>query len=199
VHNAADELGTPRLPRERPTAKRIVYMGSFMSYKGVDTLVRALAMLPEHELHLMSRVPDGERERLARLAPGARLVFHDGATDAEYAQVLADATALVTASKAEGFGIPLVEAMRFGTPVVVTDIPIFREIGGDAAVYFPADDADAAARAIASLDAPGEWERRSAASAELAGRFTWSASAERLLPVLLEVGEANGHAAHARR
>ncbi|MBM7504791.1 glycosyltransferase family 4 protein [Agromyces aurantiacus] len=199
VHNAADELGTPELPRTRPTAKHLVYMGSFMSYKGVDTLVRAAALLPDHELHLMSRISDEERRRLTRLAPEARLVFHDGATDAEYAELLAGATALVTASKAEGFGIPLVEAMRFGTPVVVTDIPIFREIGGDAAVYFPADDADAAARAIASLDEPGEWERRSAASADLVGRFTWSASAERLLELLLEVGEANGRAAHARR
>lgn len=199
VHNAADELGTPDLPRTRPTGKRLVYMGSFMSYKGVDTLVRAVGMLPDHELHLMSRVSDEERSRLTRLAPEARLVFHDGATDAEYAAALAGATALVTASKAEGFGIPLVEAMRFGTPVVVTDIPIFREIGGDAATYFPADDADAAARAIAALDAPGEWERRSAASADLAGRFTWSASAERLLGVLLDVGAANGRAAHARR
>lgn len=199
VHNAADELGTPDLPRARPSGKRLVYMGSFMSYKGVDTLVRAAAMLPDHELHLMSRIADEERRRLTRLAPEARLVFHDGATDAEYADVLAGATALVTASKAEGFGIPLVEAMRFGTPVVVSDIPIFREIGGDAATYFTADDAEAAARAIAALEAPGEWERRSTASAELAGRFTWSASAERLLELLLEVGEANGRAAHARR
>jgi glycosyltransferase involved in cell wall biosynthesis len=199
VHNAADELGTPDLPRERPSGKRLVYMGSFMSYKGVDTLVRAVAMLPDHELHLMSRISDEERRRLTGLAPEARLVFHDGATDAEYAEALAGATALVTASKAEGFGIPLVEAMRFGTPLVVSDIPIFREIGGDAATYFRADDADAAARAIAGLDAPGEWERRSAAAAELAGRFTWSASAERLLALLLEVGEANGRAAHARR
>jgi glycosyltransferase involved in cell wall biosynthesis len=199
VQNAADEIGTPDLPRARPEAGRLVYMGSFMSYKGVDTLVRAVGMLPDHELHLMSRVPEHERQRLTRLAPEARLVFHDGATDAEYAAALAGATALVTASKAEGFGIPLVEAMRFGTPVVVTDIPIFREIGGDAATYFPADDAAAAARAIAALDAPGEWERRSAASADLAGRFTWSASAERLLALLLDVGEANGRAAHARR
>ncbi|UIP58621.1 glycosyltransferase family 4 protein [Agromyces marinus] len=199
VPNAADALGTPDLPRQRPTGGRLVYMGSFMPYKGVDTLVRAVASLPDHELHLMSRIGDEERQRLTRLAPEARLVFHDGATDDEYAAILEGATALVTASRAEGFGIPLVEAMRLGTPVVVTDIPIFREIGGDAAVYFPAGEADAAARAITGLDAPGEWERRSAASVAAAERFTWSASAEKLLELLLEVGGTGGRAAHARR
>jgi glycosyltransferase involved in cell wall biosynthesis len=193
VQNAADEIGTPDLPRARPEGGRLVYMGSFMSYKGVDTLVRAVAQLPGHELHLMSRVRAEERRRLEQLAPQARLVFHDGATDAEYADVLAGATALVTASKAEGFGIPLVEAMRLGTPVVVSDIPIFREIGGDAALYFPADDPAALAQAIGALERPGEWERRSAASVDTAARFTWSASAERLLEVLREVAaERNG-------
>ncbi|GAA2023666.1 glycosyltransferase family 1 protein [Agromyces tropicus] len=199
IPNASDELGTPELPRQRPEGGRLVYMGSFMPYKGVDTLVKAVATLPDHELHLMSRISEDERRRLTRLAPEARLVFHDGATDEEYADVLAGATALVTASKAEGFGIPLVEAMRLGTPVVVSDIPIFREIGGDAAAFFPVDDADAAARAIAGLELPGEWERRSEASAAAAARFTWSASAERLLELLLEVGGATGSAAHARR
>ncbi|HEX6956000.1 MAG TPA: glycosyltransferase family 1 protein, partial [Agromyces sp.] len=187
VQNAADEIGTPDLPRTRPEGGRLVYMGSYMSYKGVDTLVRAVAQLPGHELHLMSRVRPEERRRLEQLAPQARLVFHDGATDAEYADVLAGATALVTASKAEGFGIPLVEAMRLGTPVVVSDIPIFREIGGDAALYFPADDPAALAQAIGALERPGEWERRSAASVDTAARFTWAASAERLLEVLQDV------------
>lgn len=187
VQNAADEIGTPDLPRARPERGRLVYMGSFMSYKGVDTLVRAAAQVPDHELHLMSRVRPEERRRLEQLAPQARLVFHDGATDAEYADVLAGATALVSASRAEGFGIPLVEAMRLGTPVVVSDIPIFREIGGDAALYFPADDPAALAQAVGALERPGEWERRSAASVDTAARFTWSASAERLLEVLREV------------
>ena len=107
----------------RPNGNRLVYMGSYMPYKNVDTLVRAVAALPDHELHLLSRIGRAERERLTRLAPQARLVFHDGVTDAAYAELLAGATALVHASKAEGFGIPLVEAMRLGTPVVVERHP----------------------------------------------------------------------------
>lgn len=186
VPNAADELPVPPLPRARPSRNRLVYMGSYMPYKNVDTLVRAVAQLPDHELHLCSRIDEAERARLTRLAPEARLVFHDGVTDASYAELLADATALVHASRAEGFGIPLVEAMRVGTPVVVNDIPIFREIGGDAALYFDGDDPGSLVRALGMLEQAGEWAARSAASIERASHYTWAASAERLLAVLQE-------------
>ncbi|QAY74010.1 glycosyltransferase family 1 protein [Agromyces protaetiae] len=198
VPNAADELPVPPLPRARPTGKHLVYMGSYMPYKNVDTLVRATALVPDHELHLLSRISRAERERLTRLAPEARLVFHDGVSDAEYAELLAGATALVHASKAEGFGIPLVESMRVGTPVVVSDIPIFREIGGDAALFFDAADPKSLVRALGALEQPGEWERRSEASLAQAARFTWATSVERLLEVLRETVAART-ARHRRR
>jgi glycosyltransferase involved in cell wall biosynthesis len=184
VPNAADDVGHPDFPRGRPEGHRLVYMGSYMPYKNVDTLVRAVAALPDHELHLMSPVSRDERARLTRLAPQARLVFHDGATDAAYTELLAGATALVTASRAEGFGIPLVEAMRLGTPVVVSDIPIFREIGGDAALFFDPGNPESLVAALWSLEREGEWERRSAASVAVAERYTWASSAERLLELM---------------
>ncbi|WP_395243127.1 glycosyltransferase family 4 protein [Agromyces sp. MMS24-K17] len=192
VPNAADELATPALPRRRPDGHRLVYMGSYMPYKNVDALVLAAGRLPDHELHLCSRISDAERQRLTRLAPSARLVFHDGVTDAEYADLLTNATALVHGSRAEGFGIPLVEAMRVGTPIVVSDIPIFREIGGDTALFFHPDRVDELVDALGRLEEPGEWEGRSAAALEEAARFTWAASAERLLALMHETVERRG-------
>jgi glycosyltransferase involved in cell wall biosynthesis len=188
VTNAADppdeDLAARARARTGPVRRSLVYMGSFMPYKNVDTLVRALALLPGYELHLMSGITDRERERLAALAPQASLVFHDGASDEEYHEELAVATALVTASYDEGFGIPLVESMTLGTPVVVSDIPIFREIGGEAAVYADPADPAAFAAAVRSLEAPGVWADRSAVSVEQAARFTWAASAAHLLTVI---------------
>jgi glycosyltransferase involved in cell wall biosynthesis len=186
VPNAADMPAIPeeRASRTAPETKSLVYMGSFMPYKNVDTLVRAAALLPEYELHLMSRVSDTEKERLSSLAPAARLVFHDGASDEEYAETLAAATALVTASRDEGFGIPLVESMTLGTPVIVSDIPIFREIGGEAALFFAADSAEQLADRVRHLAEDGVWASRSTASRAEAARFTWEGSAEHLLTVL---------------
>lgn len=189
VPNAAEtgaaETGAAA-PNERsaPATTRLVYMGSFMPYKNVDTLVRAVAALPEYELHLLSRVSDDERARLSGLAPSAQLVFHNGVSDDEYVALLASATALVTTSLDEGFGIPLVEAMSLGIPVVVSDIPIFREIGGDAASYVAPRDPDAVAAAVRRLEEPGEWANRSRLSVAQAARFTWTESARRLLGVL---------------
>ncbi len=170
--------------RTAPTTLRLVYMGSFMPYKNVETLVRAAAMMPGAELHLMSRVSDSERARLSQLAPQADLVFHNGASDEAYHQALRSATALVTASLDEGFGIPLVEAMAAGTPIIVSDIPIFREIGGDAALYFAPTSADGLVAAVTALTRPGEWERRSDLGRAQSARFTWQASAEKLLALL---------------
>jgi len=186
VPNAADmpELAPGRAERTAAESKSLVYMGSFMPYKNVDTLVRAAALLPEYTLHLMSRVSDAERQRLTELAPGARIVFHDGASDEDYAETLAAATALVTASHDEGFGIPLVESMTLGTPVVVSDIPIFREIGGEAALYFDADAPEQVAARVRHLEEDGVWAARSAAARAQAARYTWDGSAERLLTVL---------------
>ncbi|RDV44703.1 glycosyltransferase family 1 protein [Leifsonia sp. ku-ls] len=186
VPNAADmpALAPGRAERTAPESKSLVYMGSFMPYKNVDTLVRAVALLPEYTLHLMSRVSEAERQRLGELAPGAQLVFHDGASDEEYAETLAAATALVTASHDEGFGIPLVEAMTLGTPVVVSDIPIFREIGGRAALFFPADEPEQVAARVRHLEEEGVWAARSAASRAQAERYTWDGSARHLLTVL---------------
>jgi glycosyltransferase involved in cell wall biosynthesis len=191
VPNAADAVAAAEVPqRSAPETKRLIYMGSFMPYKNVDTLVRASMALPGYELHLLSRIGDDERARLSSLAPQATLVFHNGVTDDAYVQLLSGATALVTASLDEGFGIPLVESMSLGIPVVVSDIDIFREIGGDAASYADARDPDAFAAAVRALEAPGEWARLSALSVRQAARFTWAESARRLLRVLQETRRA---------
>lgn len=172
--------GTPA--RSRPSGNRIVYAGSFMPYKDVATLARAAARLPDHELHLVSPVPPGVRTELERLAAPARPVFHDGVDDDAYRALLDGATALVSASRDEGFGLPVLEAMARGCPVVVTDIPAFREVAGDAGVFVaPGDDAGFAA-AVRGLDTT--WTQRSDAVRARAAEQTWDDAAVALQAVL---------------
>jgi glycosyltransferase involved in cell wall biosynthesis len=173
-------------PRLAPAVKNLVYMGSFMPYKNVETIAAAMHLLPGYRLHLLSGILPADRGRLGELAPEGSIVFHDGVSDDEYLELLAGATALVTASRQEGFGIPLVEAMRVGTPIVVSDIPVFHEIGGDVAGYFSPNDPDQLASAVRVLEAPGEWEARSAASVAQARQFSWAASARVLFDLITE-------------
>ena len=76
--------------------------------------------------------------------------------------------------------------MSLGIPVVVSDIPIFREIGGAAATYARPDSASDFAAGVRGLGQPGEWARAAQRSLTQAERFTWEASAERLLRLLTE-------------
>lgn len=189
VKNAADPLGEIPAVRKAGAGRDLVYMGSFMPYKNVETLVRAMHHLPGYRLHLLSRVPAGERARLQALAPAGSLEFHDGVSDAEYAELLTGAHALVHASLDEGFGIPLVEAMSVGTPIVVSDIPIFREIGGPAGVYADPRDPGAFAAAIQTIADNATWLSRSSAAREQARLFDWDRSADVLYEVLRRVAQ----------
>ena len=112
-------------------------MGSFMPYKNVETMVPGMAELPDFTLHLLSRITPQRRAELEIMVPaGANMVFHNGVTDDEYAALLARHCP-GQPSRAEGYGLPLVEAMALGTPVIASDIPIFREVGGDASYVDP--------------------------------------------------------------
>lgn len=189
VPNAAD-LPPLDTAAPGPRSRSLVYMGAYIGYKNVDALVRTVALLPEYELHLLSPVDDRVRRALQAVAPAARLHFHGGVTDAEYVALLDDSVAFVSASRDEGFGIPVVEAMTRGVPVVVSDIPIFREVGGEAALYADPDDPSTFAAAVRSLEGAEEWSARSRAALAQAATFSWDASAARLLPVLQRVAAA---------
>ena len=134
----------------------------------------------------------------AAVAAGLRLVVAGPARDRELARelerrgadlrgylepaALADlyrgAACLVLPSRYEGFGLPVLEAMACGTPVVAAPEPALREVGGDAALYAePAELADAIRQAVR------ERERLAAAGLERARSFSWRETARRTLEV----------------
>lgn len=183
IPNAAEPGGAPRDSEAAPT-KELLYMGSFMEYKNVETLLAAMAHLPGYRLHLLSGIRPERRRELEALVPaGADVVFHDGVSEEEYQRLLRTVTASVTLSRAEGFGIPLVEAMQAGTPVIAAELPIFREVGEDAVTYVDPDDPRAVADAVLALQDPARFRAAGRAGLERAAAFSWESSAERLWQV----------------
>ncbi|SLJ98137.1 glycosyltransferase family 4 protein [Arthrobacter sp. P2b] len=187
ISNAPQPEQDPR-PAEAGAGQSIVYMGSFMPYKNVETMVAGMAELPGYTLHLLSRITPQRRAELEALVPpGASVVFHNGVTDEEYAALLRTATALVSLSRAEGYGLPLVEAMAIGTPVIASDIPIFREVGGDAATYVDPASPQQFAEAVAKLQDGERWQEASRRAVSRAREFSWEESARQLVDVAAEI------------
>ena len=122
-------------------------------------------------------------QRLARHPEfGARLHWLDAASDADLAYCYRHACALVIASISEGFGLPIAEAMRRGIPVIASDIPVFREVGGSSITYFPPRDAAALARVVATAERT--LVRREEGSRT--GTLTWRESALGLIHQLVD-------------
>ncbi|WP_374727422.1 glycosyltransferase family 4 protein [Haloactinomyces albus] len=172
----------------RGDRRDLVYMGSFMPYKNVETLLAGMAALPEYRLHLLSRIdPAREAELADSVPPGADVVFRRGVGDDEYRGLLANSAALVTASRDEGFGLPVIEAMNAQTPVVCSDLTIFREVTGGHAEFFAPDSAEDFAAAVRRLEEPEHRARLVSAARTQAAGFTWASSARRLLALMRSV------------
>ena len=108
-----------------------------------------------------------------------RLFWFERARDADLRALYAGARAVVSASVAEGFGLPLVEAALHGAPVIASDIPVFREVAGDGARFFRLLDPGSLAAAIdAELDVPKIAPR--------IGTISWRQSAETLARLIRE-------------
>jgi glycosyltransferase involved in cell wall biosynthesis len=91
-------------------------------------------------------------------------------------------------SDAEGFGMPLLEAMGSGTPVVASDLQVLREIGGEAAIFCPVADVSTWQDTIAELLAernsdPQRWAARQAAGLARAAEFSWAEYARKMVPI----------------
>ena len=194
VPNAADPPPAGRPAEGAPTidnhrSRSLVYTGAFMPYKNVELLARALRELPGFTLHLISAITAAQRARFDQLAPPDSIVYHNAASEEEYRRTLAAALALVTASLDEGFGIPIVEAMALGIPVVVSDIDIFREVAGSAGLFADPGDPSAFAAAVRRLTDREVWRHRSTLCHERSRRFSWDTAAEGLLALLAETAD----------
>ena len=154
----------------------LLFVGAVQARK--DPLAAARAA-QEVGLPLVVAGPAREPELARELeALGADLRGYVG--KAELAGLYRGAAALVLPSRYEGFGLPVLEAMASGVPVVVADEPALREVAADAAVYSDGDLAAAIRTGLAERD------RLVAAGLERAKAFSWEETARRTLEVYSE-------------
>ncbi|RWG84998.1 MAG: glycosyltransferase family 1 protein [Mesorhizobium sp.] len=127
------------------TRPRFLMVGTLEPRKGHRVALDAFEALWadgfDVELNIVGKTGWGTSHLVARIRHhaefGKRLHLHSKVDDGDLGNLYSDCDALIAASFAEGFGLPIVEAGHFGKPVLASDIPVFREVGkGAAAAYF---------------------------------------------------------------
>lgn len=168
---------------------------SLERHKNIPVLIESLAHLEDPGLQVWiaggSETDPGYGSELRRLAASPRIAgrvrFLGRIPYQEILGYYRGAVALVFPSLIETFGHPLLEAMLAGTPILAADIPSFREVAGDAALYFPAQDPVRLARLVDELrrDTPQTRARVERGRAR-AGEFSWARSVDGLCTVFEE-------------
>ena len=175
-------------PQERPSAPNspyVAFVGTLEPRKDLPTLVQAfdkLARARSDLLLLLAGVAgwgSGVDEAVAASAYRHRIKRLGYLPEDEVPAFLAGAAAVAYPSLAEGFGLPALEALACGAPLVTTTGSAMEEVVGDAAVLVRPGDAGALADALATvLDGGPEVEARRRRGLAVAARYTWDATAE---------------------
>ncbi|MCC6548069.1 glycosyltransferase family 4 protein [Candidatus Sumerlaeota bacterium] len=153
--------------------------------KNHEVLIRALAN--QHALKLVF-IGIGDEARLRELKSIIRdqdVEFIPSANEATIRDHLQRASACALSTRGEGFGLPVLEAMASGTPVILSDIPVMREVAGDAAQYIQPDDVDGWRAAL--LNVPADAQPRVDAGLRRLPQFSLETNALHLLRHFQEV------------
>jgi glycosyltransferase involved in cell wall biosynthesis len=196
TYEAADPPGTVEpdnsvLERHGLDAPFFLYVGAAYPYKNLARLIDAFARLGRD----LKLVLAGDQEDFGPALRGqaveaglaGRVVFPGRVSDAELAALYGGALAYVFVSLSEGFGLPGLEAMSAGLPVVAASAGSLPEIYGDAARYCDPRDVDSIADALAELATDEQLRSRLATlGRERAAAFSWRKTAEQTLRVYRE-------------
>lgn len=167
----------------------LLYVGDRTKYKDWGFLISATAQVLKSKNIKLVNVGGGaftseERKLIAELGLKNLVVYRGGPTPKQIATYFRDARALLYPSYAEGFGIPVVEAMHFGTPVIASDASCLPEIAGDAALLLPPKQSSAWADGVTGLLEDTSLAQALAAKGRIRAQdFSYAKSAEKLLEV----------------
>lgn len=166
----------------QPIKKQLVYTGSLYPHKNIEVVFKALKKLPAFSLKLVGSRNIFQQQTMAlakKHQVSQQVEFLGRLNDQALSKLYQESFALVFPSLSEGFGLPGLEAMAVGLPVIASDIPIFREIYQDAAAYFDPHSAEELVEKILVLE-PSR-KTLSKAGQELVSHYSWDEMAKQTL------------------
>jgi glycosyltransferase involved in cell wall biosynthesis len=204
VHNGYNDLYR-RLPENPEKTKAILdkyalevpyflYVGRLEKKKNISALVESFAFLKENHPEIKAKLVligdagfgfDEIKYTIEEFNLNNQVIMPGWVAEEDLPYIMNAAAAFIFPSKHEGFGIPVLQALACGIPTAVSDIPVLREIAGDAVLYFNQNDKRAIAVAMARiLDDKDLRQSLAAKGLERVKGFSWRRCAEETLAVL---------------
>lgn len=159
----------------------IVYTGSLYPHKNMAVVLKALRRLPDLQLKIVgarSVFVDRTRIQAERIGVAHQIEWCGRLPDKEVIALYQKAVALVQPSRAEGFGLTGLEALAAGCPIVVSDIPVFREVYQQHATFFLPHDPVQLAKILAQHSSEPPSTRERLAGQQFARTYSWDKMAE---------------------
>jgi glycosyltransferase involved in cell wall biosynthesis len=190
---SADAEAERLLGPAREDAPELLHVGSNVPRKRVDVLLQVFANIQRRlaaaRLIKVGGALEGELARQAsELGIAGAITAVPFIAPEVLAAIYRRAALVLQPSDLEGFGLPVVEALACGTPVLASDIAVLREVGSEAANYAPVGDVEAWSDAALKLliergEDHGAWAARRARAIAHAAEFRWPAHAKRLVEI----------------
>ncbi|MGI9535091.1 MAG: glycosyltransferase family 4 protein [Thermodesulfobacteriota bacterium] len=183
-----DDLASGKIPGEYKDRKYIISIGHTRPYKNIPRVVQAFKLIcdefPEINLLIVGRGDyEGKLKKLvSELNIQEKVTFGGHLPDEKMIPLFKNAEFLAFPSLIEGFGLPLIEAMALGCPILASNIPVIEEIGGDVYEKVNPHSVDDIARGMRNLlISKDNRERLRIKGYERAKNFSWGESAKQLL------------------
>lgn len=198
IHSGIDHLTIAKREEADPSlGPTFLFLGTLERRKNVVRMIEAFEKVhqryPHARLILAGQYGNGEREikHALQMSPASEAITHEGFVSEERKIALyAQATALLYVSLYEGFGLPILEAMRAGLPVITSHQGAQAEVAADAAIKLAPENVDGLAEAMLQLiEKPSLCLAMSHKGTERAKAFTWEQCASQTLAVYKEVSE----------
>jgi glycosyltransferase involved in cell wall biosynthesis len=177
----------------------LLHVGSTIARKRIDVLLEIFARIkkevePRARLLRVGGAFTAEQRALAgKLGLAEKdICVLPFLSPMELAAVYRRAVLVLVPSEAEGFGLPVIEALACGTPVVASDLPVLHEVGGDAASYAPVGEVDTWVQRVEEFlgehrASPTTWEVRRERCRQQGRKFSWEETARQTVEIYRRV------------
>lgn len=181
-----NKLTDPRILKN----KYFLYVGNAYPHKNLEILIQAFDLIISNKKYqdyqlVLAGPDDFFYQRLkSKMKTHKKIIFGQIKSDDDLITYYKNAALFITPALIEGFGLPVVEAMACQCPVVCSDIPVFREIYGQAPVFFKPKDKEAIAQAIIKvIDNPAKRQSMITLGKKVSRNYSWEICARKTLEV----------------